>query len=936
MPAIQNNLLTLKEIHIRTELWRDKIYHLANNPYKFPKNDGSGDFVPLPKRFAEIIAEFHNEIDKQKAAERTEEEINQAKQRIGEIRKELKEWIETIIVTYGELSEEEQEQIKVLNQALRFITLRQWKKWVKDTWPEEETVIENEPAAVQFPSAQSVPIDGEEPEPQEKELNQKIEVREKIAPQAIKELVQEWEEQNKIALDRKNICFILQDNQDSLIFCYQPPKGIFPPLIDFLWYRNNIWYETTNWVRINHENAIITAKRSVFLSYYHYFLAQGANGVIHNSPKFGNKDEICQCPAFLESTEYVEFNSDWQPEYKLFKLKNFMGGVWQTALHNKPYGQNKSYPVFHTLDLEEVNGMESQGLYPTTYFLLPDWYQNGHMTSWKKFPIKFGSSKNKEGIILKLKEWIKKAKMERLGHDGQGGKYEHLLKHVHVNYFWNSKKIHESNLDEMDWNNFNVIVRANPAGIMYKFESKKVLFRYSEDLNFTLEADKMQALALKMGTKLLDGLIKAKSGGAVDPKTSEATDDIKDTTNKYLHSGKTEKSKDERQGERKKTLSAGSSGILQASMGAIPSILDASHTHGNYSLGEIALRFDSINFWMRLEFNKNACHRYQMMKVLKKNGNEIFNTRKFGNILQKGYWKIVANIFEGDKNGYFAALFSKGVYVYEEHPHEYFLAKGEKGEFVRGVLNKDPVMTNTTIQINHKRAVGRDNLVHVDNMSWIWKDSYLRPVGSSGRGLFDDLINKGRRHLKRDDANAWKFDGYAQWSDSVVLPKDVKYEWYLHAFSSGQHDSANFRGVDNDITVILTQDGADWSLEILGKVEITETIGNPDAIGSGIEIDEVEEQLPDMEDEKQTEGLENLEQIMQPEAEQQNQQDKELQDELEQQNEPEAQKQDEKQDELEQEDEKNKDKQRQKQKQKEQQQENEQQQQPENSRENEK
>ncbi|CAG8579720.1 6827_t:CDS:2, partial [Cetraspora pellucida] len=71
---------------------------------------------------------------------------------------------------------------------------------------------------------------------------------------------------------------------------------------------------------------------------------------------------------------------------------------------------------------------------------------------------------------------------------------------------------------------------------------------------------------------------------------------------------------------------------------------------------------------------------------------------------------------DGDKNGFFAGIFNRGVYVYEEHPHEYFLEKGETGKFERGVLNKDPVMTNTTIQINHKSAIGRDNLVHVDDM----------------------------------------------------------------------------------------------------------------------------------------------------------------------------------------------------------------------------
>jgi len=49
-----------------------------------------------------------------------------------------------------------------------------------------------------------------------------------------------------------------------------------------------------------------------------------------------------------------------------------MGGTYQAELTNKPYDQVKKYPVFHTLDLEEVNGMETQGLYPTTYFLLPE------------------------------------------------------------------------------------------------------------------------------------------------------------------------------------------------------------------------------------------------------------------------------------------------------------------------------------------------------------------------------------------------------------------------------------------------------------------------------------------------------------------------------------------------------------------------------------
>src|SRR5438034_7606285 len=132
---------------------------------------------------------------------------------------------------------------------------------------------------------------------------------------------------------------------------------------------------------------------------------------------------------------------------------------------------------------------------------------------------------------------------------------------------------------------------------MYLFQSKKVLFRYSEDLNFSLEADRMMGLAAKMGTKILDGAIKAISLGTIDPETKGVADDLKNTTNKYLHNkGGKEKSKDQRQSERKKSLAAGNSRIAQTTLGTISSILDASHTHGNYSLGEIALRFDSINF----------------------------------------------------------------------------------------------------------------------------------------------------------------------------------------------------------------------------------------------------------------------------------------------------------------------------------------------------
>ncbi|CAI2162034.1 2940_t:CDS:2 [Funneliformis geosporum] len=78
--------------------WQSRqIYHLTNNPYKFPKNNGSADFIPLPKRFAEIITEFKAAIQEQKDEERPETERTQAQTRINEIYSEIKALIQSQI-----------------------------------------------------------------------------------------------------------------------------------------------------------------------------------------------------------------------------------------------------------------------------------------------------------------------------------------------------------------------------------------------------------------------------------------------------------------------------------------------------------------------------------------------------------------------------------------------------------------------------------------------------------------------------------------------------------------------------------------------------------------------------------------------------------------------------------------------------------------------
>ena len=60
-------------------------------------------------------------------------------------------------------------------------------------------------------------------------------------------------------------------------------------------------------------------------------------------------------------------------------------------------------------------------------------------------------------------------------------------------------------------------------------------------------------------------------------------------------------------------------------MGIIPTILDSTYVKNDYTLMEFALRFNDINFQMRIEYNQNQFEHYKQTKQLKKSGNVVFN-----------------------------------------------------------------------------------------------------------------------------------------------------------------------------------------------------------------------------------------------------------------------------------------------------------------------
>lgn len=931
MNNFDRNLIIERAINTRTELWEDHIYHLSFNPYRFPTYDKKGKFMPLPQRFQEIIAEFKKEFNQQKSAESkpiealnkilkirkkiSEELLNNILNREKREASKLGEIISNLIIlidnpqtslkqAYREIEKfiqqyqqetmigtepDQQDPKPILNSTIRagkdwkeislYFTselIEEWIKrgfsfnqvseWFSITSPSQHPKLINDYDFIEWlvkakkgdyanpewwlDYSPTAAWDKLLKEFQTTKLSKSFpEIRE------IEKLLKEWSVNQPIATTRMNACFIKEDTSEYLKFVYQPPQGIFTNLDKFLWFRNNIFYETINggWQRINHQNVEIKATKSKFIHSYldaYGWALNGGNGILTYHPKSRNKDEVCRCPEIIKSTEYAEFRSDWQPKYALFKLENFQG-VAKAELQNS---QGK-FPVFHNLSLKKIDldDFLSKKIHSTQLFLLPAWY-GGEILSRNSQKINWINHTQ-----TNLKEWLIKAKMI--------GEYEHLKEHVNVSYYWNNAKLHESTLDELDLDNFFVDTRANPAGIMYVFKSKKVLFSKSEDLTFELDADKIKATGIGLLTDAGAGLLSLITKGIVNPNLKEIKE-IGKTTRDTIHSGKADKARNERQGERKKTLSAGSSIIARSVLGSVPSLLDASHTHGEYSLPEIALRMDSIQLFIRLEFNKNITDHYQMSKQLKKPCHIVFNQARIGDILTPGFIQMQDTIFEGDPDEYYSQLLKEGIYFYQTSPKDFFDKEIVSGEYERGIINRDPVGASTTIQDNYTSAIGHDEQVHIDDMSWVWKDSYCRTP--TGADIFPQLINAMKDNIKAENNLAWKFDGYLKGESSAILEKDLEYEWYMHAFSSGQKDQRKFKGLNDGVKVILRQDGFEWELAFIGRIEITNVIGDPSAIGGGMEVDETIEIVEDINNPNNTKNADNFNKTMESQPEESN------------------------------------------------------------------
>jgi hypothetical protein len=971
MPTLnQPNLLTRHEIHTRPELWKDKIYYLERNPYW----NNSYDFIPIPKKYAEIIREFQQEIKKQKDQQEQAEKdkpkalqiIDRLYQGIKELiqrqiteqensfifidpyelqgEKEKQEQVEQIIkdiqnwfqVKYNFYQEQENgnEQLEKIRPYLQETSFAKFKEWdqviTKILWrPTGQEIIKpGEPAPERKINllAKWEELNGGQPpikaaqvrdwlyqkKEQEKELKIKFlklaltkktraqfqKLNQEWGSEEVEKLLHEWKKWEEILKENYNSCFILEHTNEHLKFTFQPPRQIFVNLKEFLFYRSNTWYEVESWERINHINAVITCKRSIFLSYYPYFLSKGINGVVHNSPLLSG--EICQCPSFLESTHVEEYECSWEPKYKLFEVV----GLGGTSFVKEGGGEMNYAPYIKAvkidpcvLDTDDWNGFWNS-LKNTTYLLLPRDYQDAG-TYWngpgrpQGENIYFVDKQIKQNFTLK--NWSEKTRNELNAH---------TVHHVSIQFYWRKKLLGTYTLADFNPSECYLKIKANGSAILYTLMSKKIFLRWSEDIKTTIEKDRW-------------------AGGIMNVLQHWTGFGLSQLTDSLFHDQNTEedKSESERQTERK-TKYTGASKVVSSAMASLPSMLAPSHVKCDYTMAEFALRYEQPSLKLRIEYNSHLFNRYKMEKTLKRNGNEWINEKKAGNyLIRKGYWKIVPHIFEGDKDGFFAAIFSQGVYMYEEHPHEYFLEKLEGGKYKSGQLVGGNPQIETVFQRDLEETGGHDNVSQRGGGLFVYKTSYIRKKDSSGGNVFETLMNQANsyRNHSYEDSGKWVFKHPQSWSTEITMDEYAIYEYDLHFYSSNRNNTAGIKGAKKIIAQQISEgDKSEIKVRFIGELEIQKVQDDPNEIGQplpggGSELDE----MPEIEKENNDNLVKDLEK--QGEAEEEKGPEKQPEEELEP--EPQLEKSREQEEELEREDEreqeKSKEKQRQKDKQKE-------------------
>jgi hypothetical protein len=778
----------------------------------------------------------------------------------------------------------------------------------------------------------------------------------------IKNLLAEWKEDKKKEPgeefeDSEEIrsfrVEILGRTNEELFFIWNLPEDtLFSLIPNYLFSFGGEYYEVVSWEQTDYRTAEIIATKSVFYNYYWFLAKCQINGILHHSPLARN--EICSCAEYNVATNYYSFGYTYQLRKLIYRNNS-----WETLNKNIHFIEEEGLPMIVPLPFEEF-GVEAakerfkEGLKDLTkdnqekgiggnawemvrgvvktseeifswittigigsvMVLLSERYKGKNFTK-KEFSgsEEFGNCKwrrvEKSG---ETKAPVGETIEELLGKWGLlEENMEHFLKnHITATLFWRQKQIWQGNY-YLIHNTFKITEISTASGDNISiFGSNLLLNRVTELIKV-----KMGGMGGKIGeafkwfTTLTEPTQENNEEKGQNIRQVERTVETETSINGGKAKKKLEKIKisekdpngtkkdndEQRMGDKRQHF---------------PTLWSIDHIKTEYNFYQFFSRWLLSGFYpisLMIGFNQNLFNQYRNRQELKgKPAYDYFNIKLLGDLLtHKGFFQ--ASVISWNLNipafaeNWFREKVEEGVYLYEENSNEFYEKKLTKtlnipsfGGISTGRLS------STYYTEEFSSSIAYDHQVHVDGMSWIWKDSYLYAQDEPEKNLIPDLIEKGKQWIKKEslffkiknleedemvdynfaiekndrrikidretgrkyisgrinlehreivnekykkdliliddvkftselkDENkfgAWKFDGQAQWEGSLDLRSDVFYNWYLHAFSTGERDKKEFRALDEKgIKVFISQDKKKWEIKFYGNLEVRETAGS--------------------------------------------------------------------------------------------------------------
>lgn len=809
-----SNQLTDKEIHNLVELWRNIIcFHTNINEFV----DDNYTYLPTPNRFREIRKNLEQHFNKQKTeAKKILDERPKFKKILGKV----EGWLDSIYpASTG--SHETDPVRKDLNSLRAVFELDYLHQRIKTLG---EILDKNYP----LPRIDEVKV----------WYAEIVEQYDKAFPK--------YPNPNNVFL--ANICFIKEETGGNLTFVFQLPVGGFVDLDHYLFCHQGVFYETKGYERvdINKRNVIVHCERSIFWNGYAKLYTQGFSGVIVNSPLLTPKDDKCACPPFVNSTNTMEFEFAWQPDYSLWRVSNPLGSPKSFTFKGRDLQSNSKDLGFAFIShsMEKITDPPSNTwkFTDTIYYLLPRDYEEG------KSKLKEGQAVYQEyiksnvasayknngiqykplGEIRRKHETKNQTLLEVLTRgfnlklkDGQkepinlnDPQYRHLQEHISVQFYFNDKEHYSCRLDDLDLKNIEINISANPAHIVYKFSSKRISFKFSEQTKLIMEASKIMKGLAQLGLTALDMAAKWFGGKTEVAKAAgDGAASVISEWNKSLESNTVDSKsgKNEMQGNRKSQMSglsipdtnaqkrypyrkveseSKSNGRFSSSsegtsfrqgktvgqgdtarstssrnttvsysfspaqavtgvLGTIPSMMATSHLDNDYTLLDFLVNKKSPALKMRFQYNKQLLTHYvKNLRMRRKEGYRLENQKSFALLLNEpGFHKYIPHMVEGDTNGFFTDIFSRGVELYKTTPKEIWtldlgnLEVPKDNMIITALVGSHTVLDNDEEEISATDSkANQDGRVWVNYESFFYKEGELRE--KEGKKRFANLIEK--------------------------------------------------------------------------------------------------------------------------------------------------------------------------------------------------